>query len=143
MQWQLPPPYQAGIDHPAALSGLQLAYIGDAVYELWVRSYLTAKGVVKVKDLHQRTVSFVRADTQAILAKKIRPDLLPEETDVLTRGRNAKGHAAPQGVSVQAYRQATGLEALIGWLYLSGRTDRLAAVFAALAAMMEEEESCR
>lgn len=140
MQWQLPPPLGEKLDNPASLPALELAYIGDAVYELWARTYLCGQGICKVNDLHCKTVALVRAETQAALAQKIASSLTEEENAILHRGRNAKGRM-PKHVSVQLYRQATGMEALIGYLYLQGQTERLQEVFACLLALMEEEKN--
>ncbi|MCR4400838.1 MAG: ribonuclease III domain-containing protein [Syntrophomonadaceae bacterium] len=102
-----------------------LAYVGDAVYELYVRSHLVAGGNLRVKDAHQQAVSVVRAESQARLLRAMATELSEEEAAVMRRGRNAKGRHAPRGVDTSDYRLSTGLEALIGYLYLKGDYQRL------------------
>ena len=111
------------------MSMLALAHVGDAVYELMVRSMLAAEGPATVQDLHRRTVSYVRAEAQAALAKQLLPYLDEEELAVYKRGRNCHVHGVPAHANPGEYHSATGLEALFGWLYLLGRTERLDAIF--------------
>ena len=118
-----------------SLSTLGLAHLGDGVYELMVRSWLVLHGRAKAKDLHKATVQYVAAPAQAERFERIQPLLLEEETDVFRRGRNTAPHSVPKAASRAQYQTATGLEALFGWLYLQGRTERLNELF---AAMMEE-----
>ena len=118
-----------------ALSTLGLAHLGDGVYELMVRSWLVLHGRARAKDLHRATVGYVAAPAQAQRFERIRPLLTPEEEDVFRRGRNTAPHSVPKAASRAQYQTATGLEALFGWLYLQGRTERLNQLF---AAMMEE-----
>lgn len=113
------------------ISAVGLAHVGDAVYELLVRSLLVSQGHLAVQDLHRSTVRLVRASAQAEAAARLQPLLTEEEQAVFRRARNAKVHAAPQGASVGEYHAATALEALFGYLYLLGRTERLEALFAA------------
>lgn len=112
-----------------AFSNLALAHIGDGVYELLCRSYLCTQGVQKVGDLHKATVQMVKAPTQAKLADKILPHLQEEELAYYRRGKNAHVHAVPKGASPAEYSRATGLEALLGALYLSGQTTRINELF--------------
>ena len=119
------------------LSTLGLAHLGDSVYEIMVRSWLCLHGKAKAKDLHRATVHYVAAPAQAARMDRILPMLTPEESDVYRRGRNTAPHSVPKAASRGEYQTATGLEALFGWLYLQGRTDRLNELFAAL---MEGEE---
>lgn len=105
-----------------------LAYIGDAVFELFVREALilaAAGGRVTTESLHRRATELVRASAQARMAKLLAPELAPEEADVMRRGRNAHCGRVPAGAEVADYRLATGLECLIGHLHLSGRNDRI------------------
>jgi ribonuclease-3 family protein len=104
---------------------LTLAYVGDAVYELWVRTYLLDQGLVRADDLHKAAVRCVQAKGQAKLMKILLPELEEEERAIFYRGRNAKS-SYPRGGDVLDYRHATGFEALIGYLHLSGRQERLA-----------------
>ncbi|MEM5780482.1 MAG: ribonuclease III domain-containing protein [Lawsonibacter sp.] len=118
------------------LSTLGLAHLGDGVYEMMVRSWLCLHGKAKAKDLHRATVKFVAAPAQAAHVERIAPLLTQEEEDVFRRGRNTAPHSVPKAASRGEYQTATGLEALFGWLYLQGRTDRLNELF---GRMMEGE----
>ncbi len=111
------------------ISAVGLAHVGDAVYELLVRGSLCAQGHLAVQDLHRSTVAYVKAPAQAEAAARLLPLLSEEEQAVYRRARNAKMHAAPQGASVGEYHAATALEALFGWLYLLGRTERIEELF--------------
>ena len=121
------------------MSSLGLAHLGDGVFELMVRSWLCLHGKATSKGLHRATVRYVAAPAQAKAVEKILPLLTEEEGDVFRRGRNTSPHSVPQNASRADYQAATGLEALFGWLWLQGRTDRLNQLF---AVMMEGEE-CR
>ncbi len=118
-----------------SLSTLGLAHLGDGVYEVMVRSWLVLHGKAKARDLHRATVQYVAAPAQAERFEKIQPILTGEEADVFRRGRNTAPHSIPKAASRAQYQTATGLEALFGWLYLQGRTERLNKLF---AVMMEE-----
>lgn len=118
-----------------AISNLGLAHLGDAVYELMVRSWLCLHGKATAKGLHRAAVHYVAAPAQAQRVERILPLLTQEEQDVFRRGRNASPHSIPQNASREEYQTATALEALFGWLYLKGRNDRLNELF---AQMMEE-----
>lgn len=126
-------------DQLRAISTLGLAHLGDGVFELMVRSWLCLHGKATSKGLHRATVRYVAAPAQARAVEKILPLLEEAEQDVFRRGRNTSPHSVPQNASRADYQAATGLEALFGWLWLQGRTDRLNELF---AVMMEEEE-CR
>lgn len=117
------------------ISNLGLAHLGDAVFELMVRSWLCLHGKATAKGLHRATVHYVAAPAQAQRVERILPMLTSEELDVFRRGRNASPHSIPQNASREEYAAATALEALFGWLYLKGRNDRLNELF---AHMMEE-----
>lgn len=118
------------------LSSLGLAHLGDSVFEVMVRSWLCLHGKAKAKDLHRATVRYVAAPAQAAMSQKILPILTEEEQDVFRRGRNTAPHSVPKAASRGEYQTATALEALFGWLYLQGRTERLNQLF---STMMEEE----
>lgn len=109
------------------LNGLTLAYIGDAVYELYVREHLINSGQVKPNELHQRAVTFVSATSQAdVIWEWLEKDMLTEEEErIVARGRNAKSRSIPRNTNVQAYRYSTGFEALIGYHYMSKNEERL------------------
>jgi len=110
---------------PRTIPGLTLAYLGDCVYELIVRSMLVESGIMHVSELNKAAVSHVRAGAQAKLMQDIEPKLTEDESAVYHRGRNAKSASVPKNASVAEYRTATGFEALIGYLYLEGRFDRI------------------
>lgn len=122
-------------DDIRAISSIGLAHIGDGVYELLVRTYLCAHGKATGKGLHRATVQLVCAPEQARRAQRILPLLTEVEQEVYRRGRNAHVHSIPQHASRTEYQQATALEALLGWLYLSGRRERINELF---ETMMEE-----
>ena len=111
------------------ISMLGLAHVGDAVYELLYRSKLCTDGHTAVAEMHRMTVAFVRAEAQAEAAAKLLPVLTQDETSVFKRGRNAKVNSVPHNADIGQYHAATGLEALFGWLYLLGRTDRINELF--------------
>ena len=113
----------------ARMSSLALAHVGDAVYEVLVRSYLACGGTQTAKNLHSRTVTLVRASAQAEAVQRILPLLDEEEETVFRHGRNAKPKTVPKSASVAEYAQATALEALFGWLYLKQRYDRINELF--------------
>ena len=119
-------------DEIRAISSIGLAHLGDAVYELLVRTYLCAHGKATGKGLHRATVELVRAPAQAEAAEKILAMLTEEEQAVFRRGRNANVHSIPQNASRAQYQQATALEALIGWLYLRGEKARIEELFAVM-----------
>ena len=112
-----------------AISSIGLAHLGDAVYELLVRSWLCAHGKATGRGLHRAAVELVRAPTQAKLAQKILPLLTEEEISVFKRGRNAHVNSIPHSASRSDYLTATALESLLGWLYLHGQTDRANQLF--------------
>ena len=112
-----------------AISNLGLAHLGDAVYEVLCRAYLCAKGDLTVGKLHKDTVSLGRAPAQAAFADKLLPHLNEEELAWYRRGKNSHVHAVPKGATREQYAKATGVEALFGALYLSGRTDRANELF--------------
>ena len=112
-----------------AISNLGLAHMGDCVYEVLCRSYLCAKGDMTVGKLHKDTVNLVRATTQADFADKLRPHLTEEELAYYRRGKNSHVHAVPKSATPAEYAKATGVEALFGYLYLSGQKDRANEIF--------------
>lgn len=106
-------------------SPLALAYIGDGVFDLIIRSFVINKGNVQVNKMHRHTSNIVKAQTQAQMAEKLAPLLNPEEEGFYKRGRNAKSHTTAKNASVGDYCKATGFEALVGYLYLTGQNERL------------------
>lgn len=112
------------------MSPLTLAFLGDGVYELFVREYLVSKGSCPVKKLHSRAVELVRCEAQAkALSESLWPLLTEEERAVAMRGRNAHVGHVPKNAEVGDYHAATALEALFGYLYLKGEVDRLRELF--------------
>ena len=126
---------QLSEDEVRGISSIGLAHMGDGVYELLVRTWLCAHGRATGKGLHRATIELVCAPKQAELSEKILPLLTEEEQAVFRRGRNAHVHSIPQHASRAQYQQATALEALFGWLYLSGQRGRVNELF---NVMMEE-----
>lgn len=115
------------------MSPLTLAFLGDGVYELFVREYLVSRGSCPVKKLHSRAVELVRCEAQAkALSEDLWPLLTEEEQAVALRGRNAHVGHVPKNAEVGDYHAATALEALFGYLYLKGETDRLRQLFAVI-----------
>ena len=110
---------------PGTYSPLALAYIGDAVYELIVRTMVISHGSIQVNKMHKKSASLVNAGTQAEMIRLMMEELTEEETAVYKRGRNAKSVTTAKHATVVDYRTATGFEALCGDLYLMGRLERL------------------
>ncbi len=108
-----------------AYSPLTLAYIGDAVYELVIRTVVVERANRAANELHKRAVKFVQAGTQAAMITALQEILTEDELAVFKRGRNAKSNTSAKNASITDYRKATGFEALIGFLYLTNQTDRL------------------
>lgn len=108
------------------MNSVSLAYLGDAVYELYVRNYLIRHGKIQAGELHKRAIQFVTAKAQArIVQYWLKENVLSEaEERVVKRGRNAKSGAAPKHTPVQAYRYSTGFEALLGYLHVSEEHER-------------------
>ena len=110
---------------PKLLSQLALAFVGDGVYDLFVRERLVCEANRPVKKLNEEKVSIVRCSSQAKLVEKLMPILTEEELDVLKRGRNAHTQHIPKNATSADYHSATALEALLGYLYLAGRIERI------------------
>ena len=109
----------------AMLGALELAYVGDCIFELLVRTHLLQESGCKVKELHSMVVKHVCAAGQAALAHKILPLLTEQELSVFKRGRNHRHPRIPKGSSPAEYGLATAFESLMGYLYLCGQTERL------------------
>lgn len=112
-----------------AMGVLNLAHVGDAVYELLVRTHLARQGAQKLGDQHKRAVAYVSAPAQAAAMERLLPALTDEEHKIYRRGRNARVHGCPSGCTVAQYHAATALEALFGWLWLTGRPGRIEELF--------------
>ena len=116
-------------DEIRAISSIGLAHLGDAVYELLVRTYLCVHGKATGKGLHRATIALVCAQSQSRFADLLLPSLTEEETAVFKRGRNANVHTSPHSADRAEYQKATGLEALFGYLYLQNRHERINELF--------------
>lgn len=126
---------------PKQLSPLTLAYIGDCVYELFVREFIVSKGNCPVKKLHARAVEMVCCAFQAKMAAEVLLPLFTEEEHaVYMRGRNAHVSHVPKNASVADYHSATALECVYGYLYLSGSLDRLRSFFTRITEALEEQK---
>ena len=106
-------------------SPLTLAFIGDCVFDLVIRSVIVCRANRQPNKLHKLKANVVKAQTQSEMAKALMEDMTEEEAAVYKRGRNAHSFSSAKNASIQDYRRATGLEALIGYLYLLNRNDRI------------------
>jgi ribonuclease-3 family protein len=106
-------------------SPLTLAYIGDAIYEIVIRTIVVGKGNSSVNKLHKRSSRLVKAATQAQMIKACQEALTEEELAIYKRGRNAKSYTMAKNATMQDYRMATGFECLMGYLYMTGQMDRM------------------
>lgn len=107
------------------MSPLTWAYVGDGVYELYIRTNLVNKTNLKPHKLHIESIKYVKAKAQAEILQKIYDDLTDEEKDIVRRGRNSENHHLPKNCDVKDYMYATAFEALIGYLYLTKQNKRL------------------
>ena len=114
--------------------------MGDAVFELMIRTWLCMSGTSTAKRLHDLAVTFVSAKAQAAVANMILPDLDEKETAVYMRGRNTHLNTVPKSSTHEEYHAATGIETLFGYLYLNGRVDRLNELFAYIIIDYERSE---
>lgn len=110
-------------------SPLNLAYLGDAIFEVLVRSKLLTEENSSVNNLHKKAKNLVKAQAQADMYHKIILDLTDDEMSIMKRGRNAKSFSSAKNASISEYRHATGLEALFGYLFLKGDTNRIIEIF--------------
>ncbi len=117
--------FGAGTHDARSQSALSLAYIGDCIYDLVIRTVLITHFGGKNGSLHNMAAALVNASAQADLIDAVEPDLTEEENAVFHRGRNANNSSKAKNASIIAYRKATGMEALVGYLYLEGRFERL------------------
>ena len=106
-------------------SPLTLAYIGDAVFDLVIRTVVVERGNTSANKLHHKTVTYVNARVQARMIEALMDELTEEEQTVYRRGRNAKSYTTAKNATVIEYRKATGFEALCGYLYLTGKQERM------------------
>lgn len=106
-------------------SPLTLAYIGDGIYELYIRTILIKQGNCQANKLHKRASRLVKAQTQSLMIDALESHFTPEEEAVYKRGRNAKSYTTAKNASTGEYRRATGFEAVMGYLYLTQQYERL------------------
>ncbi|WP_206424091.1 Mini-ribonuclease 3 [Vaginisenegalia massiliensis] len=126
-----------------SLNGSALAYMGDSVFEQAVRHHVLVQGGTQVQNLHKAAVKFVSAQAQARIMHQWLADeqlLTADEITIYKRGRNHKANTKAKNASIGDYRQATGFEALLGWLYLTQQDQRLAQLIALAIKMIEEED---
>ncbi|MCT4566565.1 MAG: Mini-ribonuclease 3 [Maledivibacter sp.] len=122
------------------VSPLVFAYIGDALYEIYVRTYIVHKYKVKVNELHKLSTKFVKAAAQAKIVHAIEGELTEEEWKMIKRGRNQKSGSVAKNASITDYKYATGFECLLGYLYLLGKTKRLEEIINKAIDIIEKEE---
>lgn len=108
-----------------AINTTALAYIGDGVYEIFIRKLMVTRGWAAADHLHRETVKYVRAESQAYAIKKIMDMLTPEEQDLIRRARNRKSVTKPRNADPVSYKMATAMEALIGYLFLTDQNQRI------------------
>lgn len=115
---------------PREMSASALAYLGDAVLELYVREYLVTRGITSSKELNDAALAFVRAHAQSEALEHILPHLSERETEIYKNGRNNNKVSVPKSASALDYRRATGFETLFGYLHLAGEKSRMDELFA-------------
>lgn len=117
--------FQCGEVDIRTYSPLTMAYIGDAIYDLVIRTVVVERGNRSANALHRQTTQYVKASAQARMIDALAQLLTQEEVDVYRWGHNAKFNTKAKNASLKEYRKATGMEALLGYLYMTGRTERL------------------
>lgn len=122
---QIKETFSCGETDIRAYSPLALAYIGDAVFDLVIRTVVVERANRSAEKLHKQTVKYVKAEAQSAMIRQLQEELTEEELSVYKRGRNAKSGSTAKNASVSDYRRATGMEALIGYLYLQGNMTRV------------------
>lgn len=120
-------------------SSISLAYVGDAVFDLYIRSNLAMMGL-KVNMLHKTAIKYVNAKSQSLIVSSILEDLTDEEEGVYKRGRNSTSSRSPKNTDINDYRRATGFEALIGYLYIKGDAERLLHFLKRAKEIVEEQK---
>ena len=121
------------------LSPLTWAYVGDCIFELYIRTKLVNETKLKPHELHIKAISFVKAKAQSEMLYKIQDYLSDEEKDIVRRGRNAENHHLPKNANIQEYMYSTAFEALIGYLYLCKNEDRVKELIEMAIKSKEEE----
>lgn len=120
-------------------SPLTLAYIGDGIFDLVIRTVVVGKGNTRASQLHRRTSRIVKAQTQARMIERLESELTEEEAEIYRRGRNAKSPTMAKNATMADYRRATGFEALMGYLYLTDRFPRVVELTRKAAEALELE----
>jgi ribonuclease-3 family protein len=121
MEWLQLPPSKL----PELLNPLALAYMGDAVYEMYIRQYVISLANHRPNHMHKHATQYVSAKAQAKALDRLMPILTDEEKDMVRRGRNAKSGSSPKNTDILVYRHSTGFECMIGYLYYKGQHERL------------------
>lgn len=119
------------------LSPLALAFLGDSVYELFVRCKILSNGSRPAGELHRLAVGYVKAKAQSTAMHKLKDNLSEDELEIYKRGRNTHIHTVPKNADMNDYRQATGLECLVGYLFITGQNERLDEVLGFVFAALE------
>ena len=122
-----------------ALNPVSLAFVGDAVYSLYIRTHFCIKTHAKSGSLHKSSTKFVKAKSQSLSYECILPMLTEREMDILRRGRNAKTNTVSKNASLSEYKKSTAFEAVLGYLYLSGQKERLNLILKIATEQMRKE----
>lgn len=125
-------------ERPRLLSPETMAYIGDSIYEIFIRSYLIEQGLREGNSLHQQAIEYVNAEAQAELLQKLNDYLTDEEKVIVRRGRNSNSGSLPKNTDVVNYRYSTAFEALLGYLYLEGNEVRLEEILIEIKRIIDE-----
>lgn len=124
---------------PRNSSSLSLAYMGDAIYEVYIRNYLIGENPnYKVNDLHKKAIKYVKAKAQATAVLALESEMTEEEFAVVKRGRNHKSNSVPKNADITDYKYATGFESLIGYLHLSDNSKRMEEIIFKTIKIIEE-----
>ena len=124
------------------ISPLTLAYLGDTVYESYIREYIIKKNIfTKINELHKEAIKYVNAHSQSKAIKGLEKELTEEEMSVFKRGRNHKKNTAAKNAKIVDYRHSTGFEAVIGYIYLSGNIDRLEYIISKSIEIIEDKNN--
>lgn len=122
------------------MSPLIFAYVGDALYEIYIRSYIVHKYKVKVNELHKISTGFVKAAAQSKIVHDLEDELTEEEWKIVKKGRNQKSGTVAKNASITDYRYATGFECLLGYLYLTGKKERIEVIISKAIKIIEEDK---
>ena len=123
------------------LNPLQLALVGDGVYELFIRNYILSENIeLTAHKIHVKAIGYVKAKSQAVIMHEIEDKLTEDESYIYKRGRNAKSATVPKNADVRDYRMATGFESLVGYIYLIGNKERLSYIMNKIIEIINTEE---